>query len=349
MGLDVRSPVLLAAGFDKHAEMYNALGALGFGGVEVGTLTAHAQPGNERPRLFRLIEDRALINRMGFNNCGAEAGARAIARHPPSEGLVLGINLGKSKVTPVEQAPDDYARSAALLGTLANYLVVNVSSPNTPGLRALQSIDALGPIVAAVRRALESVGASPPLLVKLAPDLADEDIDALADFAVREGLSGLIATNTTVSREGLRTASERVAAMGAGGLSGPPLRARALTVLRRLRARVGARVTLVAAGGIETADHAWEAARAGATLLQLYTGFIYQGPSIAMDITRGLCERMRREGFQRWADVVGSESSTPGPLSEQGAPQGPREIAGERDSADPDARGREPADRPQQT
>ncbi len=324
MGLTFRSPVLLAAGFDKNAGMYNALGALGFGGVEVGTLTAHPQPGNERPRLFRLVQDRALINRMGFNNRGAEEGARAIERFPPDDGLVLGINLGKSKITEVERAAEDYARSAARLGPLAHYLVVNVSSPNTPGLRALQSIDALGPIVDGVRSSLRSARVSPPLLVKLAPDLSDEELDAIADFAVREGLAGLIATNTTVARDGLRAASRVIEAMGAGGLSGPPVRARALTVLRRLRARVGDRLTLVAAGGIETAEHAWESVRAGATLVQLYTALIYQGPSVAARITEGLRARMRAGGYERWVDAVGSETSSPRSLPEKGAPERPR-------------------------
>ncbi len=309
LGRAFRSPVLVAAGFDKHASMYNALYALGFGGVEVGTITAHAQPGNDRPRLFRLVEDRALVNRMGFNNFGADAGARSIAETPPTDGLVLGINLGKSKVTPVESAAEDYAESASRLGSFAHYLVVNVSSPNTPGLRSLQAVDALGPIVEGVRRSLARIGAAPPLLVKIAPDLADDDVDAVADFAVREGLDGLVATNTTIAREGLglRTARARVEAIGAGGLSGPPVRRRSLEVLRRLRGRAGARLQLIAAGGIETADQAWESVRAGATLVQVYTGFIYQGPGLARTLTRGLRERMQRDGFARWEDAVGSE------------------------------------------
>jgi dihydroorotate dehydrogenase len=185
---------------------------------------------------------------------------------------------------------------------------VNVSSPNTPGLRSLQAVDALGPIVEGVRRALARIGATPPLLVKIAPDLADDDVDAVADFAVREGLDGLVATNTTIARDGLglRTSRVRVEAIGAGGLSGPPVRRRSLEVLRRLRGRAGARLQLIAAGGIETADQAWESVRAGATLVQVYTGFIYQGPGLARTLTRGLRERMQRDGFTRWEDAVGS-------------------------------------------
>lgn len=310
LGRTFSSPVLLAAGFDKRATMYNALFALGFGGVEVGTVTARPQPGNDRPRLFRLPEDRALINRMGFNNDGAEATREAILAHPPVDGLVLGVNLGKSKVTPVEQAARDYAESARCLGPLAHYLVVNVSSPNTPGLRSLQAVDALGPIVDAVREALSRESATVPLLVKIAPDLSDEDVDAVADFAVARGLDGLIATNTTIAREGLglRAPPERITRIGPGGLSGPPLRRRALEVLQRLRARAGSRLTLIAAGGIETAEQAWESVRAGATLVQVYTAFVYEGPGLARALTEGLRQRMVAAGIERWEDAVGADA-----------------------------------------
>ena len=302
-GLRFRSPVGVAAGFDKRAELYNALGALGFGAVEVGTITAHAQPGNERPRLFRLADDRAVINRMGFNNPGAEAAEAALRAHKP-DGVVLGVNLGKSKVTALEDAPDDYAASARRLGPFADYMVINVSSPNTPGLRSLQSVDALRPIVRAVRGAL--AGRAVPLLVKIAPDLADEDVDAVADLAWEERLAGVVATNTTLSRDALRAPAEAVAAMGAGGLSGAPLRARSTAVISRLWRRAGARVPIVGAGGVFSADDAWEKLAAGASLVQVYTGFIYEGPTIARDIARGLGARLRREGFARLSDVVGS-------------------------------------------
>lgn len=310
LGHTFSSPVMMAAGFDKHASMFNALYALGFGAVEVGTLTAKAQPGNDRPRLFRLVKDRALINRMGFNNHGAAAGRAAIESVERARGLVLGVNIGKSKVTPVELAAEDYAESARQLGALADYLVVNVSSPNTPGLRSLQAVEQLEPIVAAVRAALREVGASPPLLVKIAPDLADEDVDAVADFAVAQGLDGVVATNTTIAREGLGlvTDAASVAAIGAGGLSGPPVRARALAVLKRLRARVGDKLVLIAAGGIENADQAWESVRAGASLVQVYTAFVFKGPGLAIELTRGLRERMARDGFDSWENAVGVDA-----------------------------------------
>jgi dihydroorotate dehydrogenase len=310
LGHTFSSPVMIAAGFDKHASMYNALYALGFGAVEVGTLTAKAQPGNDRPRLFRLVNDRALINRMGFNNDGAAAGRAAIESVERARGLVLGVNIGKSKVTPVDRAAEDYAESARQLGALADYLVVNVSSPNTPGLRSLQAVEQLEPIVTAVRAALREVGASPPLLVKIAPDLADEDVDAVADFAVNHGLDGLVATNTTIAREGLGLVSDaaQVAAIGAGGLSGPPVRARSLSVLKRLRARVGDKLVLIAVGGIENADQAWESVRAGASLVQVYTAFVYKGPGLARELTRGLRERMARDGFDSWERAVGADA-----------------------------------------
>lgn len=310
LGHTFSSPVMMAAGFDKHARMFNALYALGFSAVEVGTITALAQPGNERPRLFRLIDDRALINRMGFNNHGAVAARAALESVRKTQGLVLGINIGKSKVTPVESAESDYAESARQLGALADYLVVNVSSPNTPGLRSLQAIDALERIVEAVRRALDEAGARPPLLVKIAPDLADEDVDAVAEFALRAGLDGLVATNTTIAREGLglNTDASAVAALGAGGLSGPPVRARSLAVLKRLRARVGSKLVLIAAGGIETSEQAWESVRAGATLVQVYTAFVYRGPSLARELTRGLRELLARDGFSTWEEAVGVDA-----------------------------------------
>ncbi len=241
---------------------------------------------------------------MGFNNPGAEEAAKAIASHPP-DGVVLGVNLGKSKVTALEDAPADYAESARLLGPFADYMVINVSSPNTPGLRSLQSVDALRPIVRAVRGALGDRHV--PLLVKIAPDLADEDVDAVADLAWEERLAGVVATNTTLSREGLHASPERVAEIGAGGLSGAPrYAARRSTSSRACGRRGGARVPIVGAGGVFTADDAWETLAAGASLVQVYTGFIYEGPTIARDIARGLAARMKREGVATVGDVVGS-------------------------------------------
>jgi dihydroorotate dehydrogenase len=296
LGLRFASPVLLAAGFDKHATGYTALADLGFGGVEVGTITNEAQPGNPRPRLFRLAADRALLNRMGFNNCGAEAAARHLAG--PRRGVV-GVNIGKTKRVPEGEAVSDYVASARRLAPFADYLVVNVSSPNTPGLRDLQAAEKLRPLLQAVQSALRESSArtQPPLLVKIAPDLADEDIVGIADLALELGLAGIVATNTSISRAGLQTPADHVQALGAGGVSGAPLRRRALEVLRLLHGRTGSRLTLVAAGGIESAEDAWERLRAGASLVQIYTAFVYEGPSLPRRIARGLSERARAAGF----------------------------------------------------
>jgi len=285
LGLTFPSPFGVAAGFDKDAVGALGLGALGFGHVEIGTVTAIPQDGNPHPRLFRLIEDRALINRMGFNNRGAEAAARrlrALRRRPDRP--VLGVNIGKSRVVDVADATADYVRSATLLAPLADYLAVNVSSPNTPGLRTLQAVETLAPLLSAVK---DAAGAT-PLLVKIAPDLDDEEIDAIARMAVELGLAGLIATNTTISRDGLRTDAAIVDAAGAGGLSGAPLKERSLAVLRRVRAVVPEEFCIVSAGGVETATDVRERIAAGATLVQGYTGFIYQGPLWARTINRTL-------------------------------------------------------------
>jgi dihydroorotate dehydrogenase len=298
LGLEFPGPVGLAAGFDKDARGTRGLAALGFGFVEVGTVTARAQPGNPRPRMFRLTADRALVNRMGFNNAGAAAAAARLGRSRRPGGPVVGVNIGKTRAVPDADAAADYAASARAVAAVADYVVVNVSSPNTPGLRDLQAADRLKPVLAAVRSALDaSSGGRPegrvPLLVKIAPDLADADVDAVADLALELGLDGIIATNTTTSRAGLASPAAEVAAAGAGGLSGPPLRARALEVLTRLRERAGDRLVLIAAGGIETPDDAWERLRAGATLVQAYTGFVYGGPLWPRRMHAGLARRMK--------------------------------------------------------
>ena len=294
LGLEFPGPLGLAAGFDKDARATAGLGALGFGFVEVGTVTARAQPGNPRPRMFRLPADRALVNRMGFNNDGAAAAATRLRRRPRG-GPVVGVNIGKTRAVPDQQAAADYAASARAVADVADYVVVNVSSPNTPGLRDLQAVGRLRPVLVAVREALDAAPGSRrvPLLVKIAPDLAEPDVDAVADLAVELGLDGIIATNTTVSREGLVSSAAEVTAAGAGGLSGPPLRAPALAVLRRLRERAGDRLVLIAAGGIETPDDAWERLAAGATLVQAYTGFIYAGPLWPRRMHAGLARRAR--------------------------------------------------------
>jgi len=308
LGREFPGPLGLAAGFDKNARGVPALTALGFSHVEIGTVTAHPQPGNPRPRLFRLVADRAVVNRMGFNNEGSEAVSRRLRaqRARRARDLLIGVNIGKTKVVPEDEAVADYVTSARRFADVADYLVVNVSSPNTPGLRDLQAAERLRPLLEAVRRTLDEAGRPDlPLLVKIAPDLADEDVDAVADLALDLGLDGIIATNTTISREGLATDPDEVAAVGAGGLSGAPLKERSLQVLRRLRARVGDRLVLVAVGGIETPQDAWARIRAGASLVQGYTGLIYGGPLWPRRIHRGLAELARREGYASVADAVG--------------------------------------------
>lgn len=327
-GKQLSTPVGLAAGLDKDAEAYEALGALGFGFVEVGTLTAKAQAGNEKPRLFRLPKDKALINRMGFNNHGAATAAKRLAgpRH-----TVVGVNIGKSKVTPEEQAPEDYRQSTQELAPLADYFVVNVSSPNTPGLRNLQAVSSLRPLLVEVRQELDrrSPERKVPLFVKIAPDLNNNDVDAVAQLALELSLDGIIATNTTLSREGLKTDAETVKAIGAGGLSGPPLKARALEVIARLRQQVGDKLTLIASGGIETPDDAWERICAGANLVQVYTGFIYGGPSMVKVISKGLAKKTRAAGFSHISQAVGTA------ISAQGKVEPGRTVDSER-TVDPD-------------
>lgn len=285
-GLTFKGPFGLAAGFDKNGELIEPLSDLGFSHIEVGTVTAIAQPGNEKPRLFRLIADRALINRMGFNNEGAARLAERLTKlRARNQKLpVIGVNIGKSKVTPIEDAVADYETSARLLAPLADYLAVNVSSPNTPGLRSLQDVVSLKPILEAV---LVRAGAT-PVLVKIAPDLADEDIIDIADLAVSLGLAGVIATNTTISRENLKTAKSKVESIGAGGLSGLPVKDRAIEVLKILDQRIAGRIAIISVGGIETTEDAQQRLSLGATLVQGYTGFIYAGPFWARKLNREL-------------------------------------------------------------
>lgn len=279
MGLQFAHPLGLAAGFDKNAVGIDALGGLGFGHVEIGTVTGEPQSGNPPKRLFRLPADGAVINRMGFNNDGAEVVAARLEARGRRPGPVLGVNIGKTKVVPEEDAVADYEKSTRLLAPHADYLVVNVSSPNTPGLRDLQAVEKLEPLLIAVRdEADRHTTDRVPLLVKIAPDLSDDDVLAVADLAVALGLDGIIATNTTISRDGLNSDPDAVAAIGAGGLSGRPLTARANDVMRALRSRVGDDLTLIGVGGITTPDDARERLAAGATLLQGYTAFIYEGP-----------------------------------------------------------------------
>lgn len=300
MGLTFPSPFGIAAGFDKGGKAISALGNLGFGHIEIGTITGQAQPGNPQPRLFRLVEDKAIINRMGFNNDGAAAAAPRVAEaraqlEKEYRGKVrplIGVNIGKTKVVALEDAIEDYLVSTRLLAKDADYLAVNVSSPNTPGLRDLQAIETLEPLLQAVRAEADRVVTDRrvPLVVKIAPDLADEDIKDVAAMALRLGLDGIIATNTTIARQGLGLLSSaaKVEEIGAGGLSGEPLKRRSLEVLRLLKEQVGDQLALISVGGVTTAQDVQDRLDAGANLVQGYSAFIYEGPAWAAHINRGL-------------------------------------------------------------
>lgn len=298
LGLSFPTPFGLAAGFDKEGKGINALANLGFGHVEVGTITAQSQPGNPQPRLFRLVEDRAVINRMGFNNDGAAAVAPRLAtalaqlgKTYPSVRPIVGVNIGKTKLVELEDALEDYLVSARTLAPAADYLVVNVSSPNTPGLRLLQNVETLRPLLTGVREAADaSAGRHVPLLVKIAPDLSDADVADVAALALDLKLDGIICTNTTISREGLRSSAGLVQEKGAGGLSGAPLKARSLAVLRQLKAVVGDELTLISVGGVETGAEVQERLDSGATLVQGYTAFLYEGPFWAARINKELAK-----------------------------------------------------------
>ncbi len=282
-GLRFPNPVGLAAGLDKDGEATGALAALGFGFLELGTVTALAQPGNPRPRLSRLVQDEALVNRMGFNNAGAEALAARLAavraKAPPR--VPLGVNVGKSRAAALESAADDYELALRAVWPVADYVALNVSSPNTPGLRALQEAPALRRLLEASLRVRDEMGPK-PILLKIAPDLDEARLDAIVAAAERHGVDGLIATNTTVERHGLRSPG----AAEPGGLSGRPLRARSLAVLRMLRERTA--LPVVSVGGIAEPEDVLERLRAGACLVQLYTSFIYRGPALLRRVARGL-------------------------------------------------------------
>jgi dihydroorotate dehydrogenase len=314
--LSFKNPVGLAAGFDKNGTAAEALAALGFGFIEVGTLTHQPQPGNPRPRLFRLPLDRALINRAGFNNHGAAAAADYLRLHRPR--CVLGINIGKSRTVPLEEAIPDYLASFELVHPLADYIVVNVSSPNTPNLRELQRPRLLNDLLRALQqRNRELSAAGPegnaqlvPLLLKIAPDLSTQDLEEIVEVALATGLSGIIATNTTTSRAGLlRTPASVVEACGQGGLSGAPLRIPSTEIIARLFHLARGRLSIIGVGGIFTAADAWEKICAGACLVQLYTGFIYEGVGVASRINDGLAEILRREGFRQLDDAVGCRAA----------------------------------------
>jgi dihydroorotate dehydrogenase len=317
MGLAFPSPLGLAGGFDKNALRPRALAALGFGHLELGTVTALAQEANPAPNLFRLPRDRALVNRLGFPNEGATRVAARLASRGLREGAAgvpVGVSIGKSRAVPIddlERVLEDYvaafgpARAAG-----AAFVVVNVSSPNTKDLRAMQAAPLARALLSALLRANDvgvsgRAGPPVPLLLKIAPDLDDAAIEELLAVVDKTGIAGVVATNTTIVRAGLATDAARVEAVGAGGLSGPPLRARALEVVKRVRARLGAKAVVVGVGGVETADHVMDFVRAGADLVQMYTGFIYEGPGAPSRIARSLAARVEREGAKSIAELRG--------------------------------------------
>jgi dihydroorotate dehydrogenase len=303
LGLEFSSPVGLAAGFDKGEVLLPGIFALGFSHAEIGTITPRPQPGNDRPRLFRLPEHRALVNRMGFNNAGAEACAARLAAVPQRARLgVVGVNVGKNKVTPNEEAESDYLACIDLLHPWADYLVVNISSPNTPGLRRLQEGAALERLLRACTARLRERAPAKALLVKLAPDLDDAALDEAVDVAVAAGAAGIVAGNTTISRAGVEGHPR---AGEAGGLSGAPLERRATEIVRRCFARAAGRLTIVGCGGVLSAEDAYRKIRAGASLVQVYTGLIYGGPGFVRALHAGLLRLLARDGFRSVAEAIG--------------------------------------------
>lgn len=312
-GLRFSSAVGLAAGFDKNGVAIEELAALGFGFIETGTVTHQAQPGNALPRLFRLPQDRALINRQGFNNHGAAALAARLSRQRPD--CILGINIGKSRIVPVEAAIDDYLASFELIYEHADYVVVNVSSPNTPHLRELQRADALAALLDALQQRSRVLAEKYerarelPLLVKIAPDLEMRELESIVGVAEGAQLAGIIATNTTTSRANLQTPATRVAACGEGGLSGAPLRERANEVIAALYRLTKGKLVIIGVGGIFNAADAWEKICAGASLVQLYTGFVYEGVGVIREINEGLEELVARHGFRSLDEAVGCRAA----------------------------------------
>ena len=303
-GMRFPNPVGLAAGMDKFAAAVPMWERLGFGFAELGGVTRHAQPGNDAPRLFRAVADRALVNRMGFNNPGAEAFATALREwrarddwpnHP------IGINLGKSKITPLKEAAEDYAFSLRVLQELADFFVINVSSPNTPNLRKLQDKAALDEIL----KTLRTVNPDKPLLTKIAPDLASEAIDDILDLATHYSLAGIVVTNTTINRPDTNDSRCKQIYAETGGLSGAPLRERSTEIIAHIFNHTDGKLPIIGVGGIFTSEDAWEKITAGASLVQVYTGLIYEGPSIAGDIVRGLKARMEKEGVRQFAELIG--------------------------------------------
>jgi dihydroorotate dehydrogenase len=311
-GLTFSNPVGLAAGFDKDGIALEALAALGFGFIEAGTVTYHAQPGNERPRLFRLPLDQALINRAGFNNEGAEAFAERLEGRKLD--CVLGVSIGKSKIVDLEDAVPDYLKSFTAVYPIADYVAVNVSSPNTPRLRELQEAEQLDALLRALQERNQKLADEVdghgivPLLVKLSPDLDEDELQNIVAVAQRNNVAGLIATNTTIARAPLETRDAQVQDCGAGGLSGAPLRQRSREMVARIYKMTEGSLPLIGVGGIFTAEDAWEMISAGASLLQVYTGLIYEGPAIARNINDGLRRIVSSKGFVSLDEAVGSRA-----------------------------------------
>lgn len=328
LGLTFPSPVGVAGGLDKQVLWFKSLGCLGFGFVEVGTVTAEPQHGNPRPRVFRLPRDKALLNSMGFPNPGAAVAAERLRNRSGSP--IIGVNLGKSESAPLDQAGADYRASTARVAPYADFLVLNISSPNTPGLRDLQAVEPLRVLVADVRSQLRELNLTVPILLKLGPDLSDDRVLAIADLAVELELEGIVAVNTTASREGLKSA--RALLERPGGISGAPLKSRALEVLQLLHAHAAGRLVLISVGGIETPDDAWERILAGATLVQAHTGFIYGGPFWAHRINRGLLAHLDKTNFPSLQEAVGAGSGPPPKFHGEFAPRN-----GDLPSDEPDA------------
>ena len=290
IGLKFPNPVGLAAGFDKNAKYFNELESCGFGFIEIGTVTPLAQPGNDLPRLFRLKKDEAILNRMGFNNDGVQEALKHLKARK-SRKLIIGGNIGKNKWTPNDEALNDYMICFDALFDEVDYFVVNVSSPNTPNLRALQEKEPLMELLSTLQQKNEAKANPKPILLKIAPDLTNEQLDEIIEIVHETKIAGLIATNTTISREGLSTPSSEVEALGAGGISGKPLTKRSTEVIRYIHTKCNGGIPMIAVGGIHTAQDALDKLDAGATLVQLYSGFIYEGPGLIKEINKALIKK----------------------------------------------------------
>jgi dihydroorotate dehydrogenase len=305
-GLDFANPIGIAAGFDKNGVAINGLAASGFGFVEVGTVTLAPQPGNPKPRMFRLPSDMGLLNRLGFNNDGAAVVAERISRVRPK--CVVGVNIGKNKDVPIEAATENYLRCFDLLYAAADYIVVNISSPNTPNLRDLQKAAPLDELLRALTDRRAEFGGTKPILIKISPDLSEAEVENIVGVAMENKIAAIIATNTTLNRDGLMTRGAR--ALGAGGVSGRPLADTATNIISMIYRLSNGRLPIVGVGGIFTAEDAFTKIAAGASLLQAYTGFIYLGPSFPSKINQGLAEILRRRGFRNLDEAVGSAATT---------------------------------------